>query len=331
MRVVAFLPALALPLLLGAGGPAPKLIQPIACTLGKDCAIQNYVDLDPGPGAKDWHCAGRTYQAHNGIDFRLDSMARQRRGVAVLAAADGTVLRIRDGVPDRSVAEAGKASVANAECGNGVVIEHGGGLETQYCHMANGSIAVKPGQKLSAGAPIGKVGLSGNTEYPHLHFTVRQGGQVVDPFAPALKPGQCGASGGGAALWSPKAGLANAYKAGEVLAAGFATGPVTIVQVQESGDAQQPAPSRAAPALVGYVFAIGLQKGDLQRLVITAPDGTVVGDNRAAPLDRDKAQWLLFAGRKRPAEGWTPGRYQARYVVMRGGKPAVEKSFSLDL
>jgi hypothetical protein len=86
-----------------------RVSLPIACKLGVDCAIQNYVDLDDSAGALDWKCGGRTYDKHNGIDFRLPSMAAQRRGMAVLAAADGTVLRMRDGVPDRSVIEAGAA------------------------------------------------------------------------------------------------------------------------------------------------------------------------------------------------------------------------------
>ncbi len=57
------------------------------------------------------------------------------------------------------------------ECGNGVVIAHAGGWETQYCHMAQGGLAVKPDQPVTTGQTLA-VGLSGLTEYPHLHFTV---------------------------------------------------------------------------------------------------------------------------------------------------------------
>ncbi|WP_016747168.1 M23 family metallopeptidase [Rhizorhabdus wittichii] len=327
MRLLRLLPLAALPLLLAAGS-APKLGLPIVCTLGKTCAIQNYVDLDPSPAASDYRCGSRTYDKHSGVDFRLTSMAEQRKGVAVLAAAAGTVLRVRDGVADVSVREAGTAAIADKECGNGLVIAHAGGLETQYCHMARGSIAVKPGQQVSAGAPIGKVGLSGNTEYPHLHFTVRREGTVVEPFAAGAKAGQCG---GGESLWSPAAGLAGAYKAGEVLNAGFASGPVTMAAVQENGADQQPRPSRSAPALVAFVQAIGLKGGDVQRITITAPDGSVLVDSSAKPLDRDKAQWLSFAGKKRPAAGWPAGRYSARYVVLRGGKAVIDRRFEIVL
>lgn len=328
MKLYRLLPLVALPLLIGAGGAAPKLILPIACKLGQNCAIQNYVDLDPSPAVSDFRCGGRTYDKHSGIDFRLTSMAEQRRGVAVLAAADGTVLRGRDGVADVSVRDAGKGAVANMECGNGVVIGHAGGLETQYCHMAKGSISVKPGQQVKAGTPIGKVGLSGNTEYPHLHFTVRLNGAVVEPFAAGVEAGQCK---GGTSLWSPAAGLDGAYKAGEVLNAGFSAGPVTMAGLQESGANQLPRPTRTGPALVAFVLAIGLQGGDVQRITLTGPDGAVLLDNRGQPLDRDKAQWMMFAGKKRPAAGWPAGRYVAHYIVMRSGKPVIEKRFSINI
>jgi hypothetical protein len=319
-----------LPLLLGAGGAAPDLVLPIACKPGGNCAIQNYVDRDPSPAASDFRCGSRTYDKHSGIDFRLVSMAEQRRGVAVLAAADGKVLRVRDGVADVSVREAGRAGIAKMECGNGLVIAHPGGLETQYCHMAKGSIIVKPGQAVKAGAPIGKVGLSGNTEYPHLHFTVRLNGDVVEPFAAGARPGQCG---GGRSLWSPSAGLSGpgAYKAGEVLNAGFSTGPMTMAAVQENGPDQQPRPTRTAPALVAFVQTIGLKGGDVQRITLIAPDGSVVSDNRADPLDRDKAQTILFAGKKRPAAGWPAGRYTGHYVVLRDGKAAIDRRFTIQL
>ena len=65
----------------------PVLALPLACTAGKTCAVQHYVDRDPGPGVVDYRCGRRTYDKHNGIDIRLMTMTAQRAGVAVLAAA----------------------------------------------------------------------------------------------------------------------------------------------------------------------------------------------------------------------------------------------------
>ena len=80
--------------------------------------------------------------------------------------------------------------VSDRECGNGVVIQHNDGFETQYCHMAQGSITVSTGQTC-CGHTLGKVGLSGQTQFPHLHVAVRKDGKVLTlrirrPEQPAL-------------------------------------------------------------------------------------------------------------------------------------------------
>lgn len=318
----------ALPLLLAADGGLPELRLPVDCKIGQSCFIQHYVDVDPGPGVRDFHCGKRTYDKHDGIDFRIRSLARQRTGMAVLAAAGGTVASIRDGMPDISVRTVGKASVAGKECGNGVLVRHGGGIQTQYCHLARGSVGVKPGQVVKTGDVLGNVGMSGDAEFPHLHFVVRQRGKAVDPFAYGPAAGQCNA--GGRNLWASSAGLANAYRSGEVLNAGFATGPMTMAAAQERGEDQRPRPSRDA-ALVAFVQAIGLEGGDVQLLTVTNPDGAILAENRTAPLDRNKAQTILFAGKRPPAAGWMPGRYSARYQVMRGGKTVIDHRFALAL
>jgi hypothetical protein len=273
---------------------------------------------------RDYACGGRTYQNHNGLDIRTPDMAAQRAGVNVLAAADGQVVRLRDGVADVSVRAGGLAAVEGAECGNGVVIDHGGGWETQYCHLAQGSLQAAVGERVRAGQPIGRIGLSGQTEYPHLHFTVRRDGAVVDPFAPAAGEGRvCEARN---PLWSDSAQAALAYQTGAVLNAGFSAGAVTLEAVEEAGVTP---PAAHAPALVAYVRAIALEAGDVQHLRLTAPDGTVLAETRIDPLESAKAQYLTYAGRRTPPEGWAEGTYEARFTVERGGRRVVERDFAL--
>ncbi len=309
-----------------AAAPAPPTLElPIACAPGRTCEVQHYVDHDPGPGAKDYRCGAQTYEAHNGLDIRLPDMAAQRQGVAVLAAAAGRVARVRDGVADVSVRAAGAASVERLECGNGVAIDHGGGWETQYCHMAKGSIAVTAGQQVAVGARLGQVGLSGKTEYPHLHMTVRRDGRVVDPFAPDLAPGACGAPTS-ASLWSARARTALPYRPGAVLNLGFSGGPVTMAQV-EAGDVGRPALD--SPYLVAYGRAIALVAGDVLEMRLTGPAGAVLAQARQPPMTQWRAQQLTYIGKKRPAAGWPAGVYIAEVRILRAGKPVASRKTPL--
>ena len=308
-------------------GGAPQLSLPIDCVPGRTCFIQQYFDHDPGPDAKDHRCGSRVYDGHDGVDIRLPTLAAQERGVAVLAAAAGLVRGRRDGEPDRLVETAGdRARIAGRECGNGVVLEHAGGWQTQYCHMARGSIAVSPGQQVRAGDRLGLVGLSGDTQFPHLHLSVRAGQRKVDPFAPDLAPNACRVRGG-PTLWSNAAGAALAYRATEIVNIGFAARPVTMADVERGAI---PPPDREAPALVFYARSIGLRAGDRVTLRVADPAGAVLFEN-ATPIDRDKAQWLSFGGRKRPAAGWRTGSYRASYEVLREGRVAVRSNADIEL
>jgi len=303
----------------------PKLSLPIACAIGTSCEVQHYVDRDAGPGVSDYRCGHRTYDGHNGLDIRLHDLAAMKGGVAVLAAADGRVARLRDGMADVSARAADAPVVAGQECGNGVVVDHGGGWETQYCHLARGSVQVKVGESVRAGQPIARVGLSGDTEFPHVHLTVRHEGVVVDPFAPDPYVPVCQGQPG---LWTKAAAAELAYKPGAVLNVGFTSAAFDMPKLEAGG---LTSPDASSPALIAYARAIGLAAGDVQELTLTAPDGTVLATQRLAPLERDKAQYMMFVGKKRPAAGWPPGAYRAAYSVRRKGSVVIERAFSVTL
>jgi murein DD-endopeptidase MepM/ murein hydrolase activator NlpD len=310
---------------LAQGAPPVPFVLPLDCEIGRTCFVQNYVDVDPSPSAKDFTCGSRSYEKHNGTDFRVLSMADQRRGVAVVAAAPGKVLRVRDGVEDVSVRERSIGAVAGQECGNGIVVDHGRGWTTQYCHMAKGSVTVKAGDAVAAGQRVGRIGLSGQTEYPHLHFTVRHDDRIVDPFALDAPPGTCGLAQ--ATAWAKQVEAALAYVPRAVLNAGFSSAPVTNAEI-ENGNAGARPPGADAPAFIGFVRAIGLRQGDVQRMTITAPDGSELVRTALEPLPRDQAQSMIFAGRKRPASGFPLGEYRALYEVVREGQPVLSHTMT---
>lgn len=315
----------ALPAVAAAAG-APRLGLPVACDMSRDCFVQNYVDQDPGPGAQDYTCGPLTYDGHDGTDIRVRSESEFRSGVAVLAAADGVVRAVRDSMPDISFRDRAAAALQGLEAGNGVVLDHGDGWRTQYSHLRRGSIAVTPGQRVAAGTPLGLVGLSGMTEFPHLHFSVRHRGVTLDPFTGRPPGSGCAAGDRDGALWDPAARDALAYRAGGLLAAGFATQAPTLEAALDG--AYDAPPRRAAPALVFWAAAWGLRAGDRETLRLTAPDGSVLAET-STEMPGDKAQWIRFAGHRLRQGAWPPGRYRGEYRVLRG--PAAAPTTVVDV
>ena len=96
---------------------------------------------------------------HKGIDIGASS------GADIIAAADGTVT----------------AASYSSAAGNYVMIDHGGGLYTVYMHAS--SLLVSPGQTVSAGDVIAKVGSTGISTGSHLHFGVSLNGSYVSPWS----------------------------------------------------------------------------------------------------------------------------------------------------
>lgn len=94
---------------------------------------------------------------HSGIDFRAKS------GTAIHATGAGRVVK------------AGR----NGGYGNMVEIDHGNGITTRYAHMSR--ILVKKGQKVSIGQIVGKVGSTGRSTGPHLHYEVRRSDKATNP------------------------------------------------------------------------------------------------------------------------------------------------------
>ncbi len=303
---------MAWPAALAAEDPAPRLALPVACEIGTHCVVQNYLDHEPGPGAKDHTCGPLSYDGHRGIDIRLPGLRHMAQGVAVLAAAPGTVLRTRDGEPDVSFRERGQDAVRGREAGNGVVIDHGNDWRTQYSHLQNGSIAVEPGQRVEAGTRLGLIGLSGKSEFPHLHFAVRHRDRVLDPFTG--RPPESGCGQNSAPLWNTEAQAALAYRAGGLLDAGFAAGPVDLKSAL--GRVLPAAPNSKSPALVFWTAAWGLRAGDRESLRVTGQDGAPIAV-WSGTLEKNKAQSLRYAGRKRRGAAWPAGTYRGEYRVTR--------------
>jgi len=97
-------------------------------------------------------------QFHAGLDIA------GAEGTSVIAPADGRVVFVGERGP----------------MGNSIVIDHGHGMRTQYGHLA--STVVRLGQSVSRGDPIAKLGNTGRSTGPHLHYVVEVNGRTKDPL-----------------------------------------------------------------------------------------------------------------------------------------------------
>ena len=303
---------------------APSLGLPITCELGKTCWVQQYPDVDQSAGVMDYACGSESYDGHDGTDIRIRDTTSS---AAVIASAAGTVTAVRDGVADRLMrGAAGRQAVRDIECGNGVVIDHGDGWETQYCHLREGSVAVKVGDHIAPGAKLGMVGYSGMAAFAHVHLTVRKDAAAVDPFRPSASAEQtCGARD---SLWNATAFTALAYHQGDIIGFGFAPGAVELPQL-EDGQFTAQEPQASWPALVSYLWAINLLAGDQVTVTLTGPSGITASNS--VTLDHTKAQYLLFAGKKRPPGGWPSGRYSGHITIGPPGAPRLRQDWQTTL
>lgn len=303
-----------LPWSIDARAEPPSFVVPLDCAIGSDCFVQNYFDHDPGPGVVDFACGTRAYDGHDGTDIRTRTLAQMEAGVAVLAAASGVVVGTRDTMDDINVNAIGRAALDGRDAGNGVRIDHGDGWFTQYSHMMKGSITVRTGDTVAAGQKIGLMGLSGNTEFPHLEFSVQHDGVDVDPYVGKVPHYACGAAR--QPLWTAQADRTLAYIAGAALDAGFADGAADYALAQTGGYTEfELRPD--SQALVFWALFFGVEEADRILLTLEFPGGAVETVESSTTMERDRAQQFQFTGRRQPAGGWPTGTYVGRASLVR--------------
>ena len=129
------------------------------------------------------------YSGHTGADFKASI------GTTVVASKAGTVVTALDrgcrgshrpgnnyGCSLGTNCPAYKAKPGSyGSYANYIVIDHGNGVKTYYCHLKTGSFKVSVGDHVEQGTILAESGVAGNTTGPHLHFEVRDGGTIVDP------------------------------------------------------------------------------------------------------------------------------------------------------
>ncbi|MGB0926638.1 MAG: M23 family metallopeptidase [Pikeienuella sp.] len=291
---------------------AVELDIPVDCEIGQGCYIQSYADRDPGPGAVDYACNPMSYDGHKGVDFRVPTFRALKEGVDILAAAPGVVKGTRNGEPDTGV----DGMTKGRDCGNGLVIDHGDGWVTQYCHLERGSLRVRSGDRVQTGDRLGRMGFSGRTEFPHLHLSVRKDDVPIDPFDARANNESCTLNDD-ASLWSPAARALLTYVPGGAVDAGFAPQAPKLADIR-IGDFYEK-PTADAPILAFWARFYGLRDGDIIRMRLQRPGGKVLAQ-KDVTIPGDKAEYFHFLGGRKPTQGWPLGDYHGTAVLLRAGK-----------
>jgi murein DD-endopeptidase MepM/ murein hydrolase activator NlpD len=139
---------------------------------GESLLYSPYIDTPTGPLLRNpteasclssgfgWRGALENGRQHNGLDLANPN------GGFIYAAGDGRIAYAdyRGGF------------------GNVVEIDHGRGVRTLYAHLSEIDQRLRPGDRVSAGAPIARMGMTGNATGVHLHYEVWIDGLLVDPL-----------------------------------------------------------------------------------------------------------------------------------------------------
>lgn len=166
----------------------PSFIWPVkqaeGFTYNDVWAISNYIDHSDSSEIIDYNCGNKSYNGHNGIDiytwpFSWKQMDDEQADI--IAAEAGIILGKTDGYTDQSCA-------MNGGNWNAVYVIHSDGSVAWYGHMKTNSLTTKNiGDTVAKGEFLGKVGSSGNSTGPHLHFEVYDAdSNLIDPYI-----GQC--------------------------------------------------------------------------------------------------------------------------------------------
>jgi hypothetical protein len=199
------------------GGADFKLIHPV----GKARMVCGYGVVD------DLHPDG-----HLAVDWSA------AEGTGIMAAASGKVTYTGGSA-------ANTMGTSNRAYGLNVIIDHGNGYSTLYAHVSG--FDVSPGQQVIQGQQIARVGNTGYSVAPHLHFELRQGSKKIDPspFLGANYAANKGVLGGGTASNSVR-GMGGSADAGLL---GFSSGAM--------GSSGAKVPSSYKGAAIGKSVAAG--------------------------------------------------------------------------
>lgn len=312
-RLLAFVSILMM-FLVGACIYAQQIFQlqfPVKCQINRDCWIVNYVDDDPSANWHDYKNGRETYDGHTGTDIAIKNIDKMRQGIDVIAAVGGVVIQTRDGMPDKNALAQDTTQLQNIACGNRVAIKHSGGWITDYCHMKNGSIRVKKGDIVTTGQKLGEIGMSGLTEFPHLHINVQQGNQIYDPFTGHERY----IKGHMYPLWSPQVLQQLSYKPLVIYNIGVSNEIPNLLEIRD-GKYKSNKISAESCVIILWIDSFHVELNDSIDVLVKNPNGTPFLRQHIV-IDKPHAKKLMYLGRKSPQNGFAKGNYNVQVSFKR--------------
>jgi murein DD-endopeptidase MepM/ murein hydrolase activator NlpD len=285
---------------------SPAFASPIVGRPLEELFYGAYLDQ----GGRDYNCGGKYYARHRGTDILLRNFRVQDSGVTVVAAAAGEVSVVHDGEPDRN------GTQDSNNDWNVVYIVHPGGITSIYGHLRRGSIVVTPGQTVTAGTPLGLVGSSGFSNWPHLHFEVRRGSTAIDPWRGPCQPGL--------SLWQAQLPYQNAFR---VLDAGVRDGPVGGQPELLERPPDSPTITGAGGVLSFWVELYNI-RAELLRAELRNPAGTVVQSVDNQNFLTFSAVFALATYPLTP--DLPPGKWRAVFLMRALGSPVTVEVSSVE-
>lgn len=167
-RLRTFAPPVAGPDWIAAGGPGNSSHHRVGLlVIGGNARISRRLAID-------WR---KVREGANFAGDALDVHSYHAYGEQVFAVADGIVLSAKDGLPDNVPRtsrgfETAVPVTMETIAGNAITLDLGDGQFAFYAHLQPGSVRVKEGDRVKRGQPLGRIGNSGDSREPHVHFEV---------------------------------------------------------------------------------------------------------------------------------------------------------------
>jgi hypothetical protein len=202
-----------------------------------------------------------------------------------------------------------------------MVIDHQGGLSSQYCHLKKGSLSVRSGSQIRKGERIGSIGSSGVAEFPHVHLSIRQDGKLVDPLTGKALENEahvCGDLSGSLLDIASKEALVKPTVA--ILDIGLSGAPPELSNLVRTGG--PPLATGRSNSTIAWLWAINVDAGSRFRIKMVGPDEATLIDHTTTALPRRKANYLAYVGRK---VGVKTGAYRLTVEITNGEKQIASK------